>query len=786
MIVPNDFEERLGFDQIKIKLKGLCKGPLGEQLVQEMRFRTTKDEIILLLEQTKSILGLQDRGLELPLSSYDDPRSYLHTAAVDGSFLETHDFLKLARVLDIIHQANTFLRKQATIAPALAERCTEHSPGELLRRSIAKIIDEEGRVKDNASSDLSRIRRRLREEERKIRSVADHLMRQALENGWAPSGSQPTIRDGRLVIPVAAEHKRRMKGYVVDESSTGQTVYLEPGEVIEANNDLRDLELEERREIVRLLRELTSQVRIHHDELQSGFDFLGWLDFTHAKARLAKELDAGFPVVESAPVLEWRDARHPLLHLSFKGKRKLIPLTISLENDNRFLLVSGPNAGGKSVCLKTVGLIQYMLQCGLLVPMNEDSRVGIFRHIFLDIGDQQSLENDLSTYSSHLRNMNQFLRSSDEESLILLDELGAGTDPNFGGGIAQAVLDQLVRKRAWGVATTHYYNLKLFASHTDGIRNAAMQFDAEHLTPLFKLEIGQPGSSFALEIARNTGLPEKTIETAESIIGKDLAGLEKLMKQVAEDKVMLERKREEVEREQMELRKALEHYQSLSGEIESRKKDILNRARTEAADLLKETNREIEKTIRHIRENKAEKKETRKVREGLKELGEKVKPSSVSTPVIQQTPLKEGDKVRMRGGEVTGTILSLKGKAAVVQFGDLRSALKLDQLVRSDLIEAEPGARKVRGIELHQRQSDFSSVLDVRGMRVEEVQPVMQRFIDDAVLLGQHEVKIIHGKGEGVLRKVIRDYLRSRKEVESFRDEHADRGGEGITWVTFR
>lgn len=786
MIYPDDFETRLGFDQIRHRIRQYCLGDLGRKKVSGISFLSDKGLIESYLFQNLEAKQILDRGDEVPVEPYDDPEIWFQTAAIVDNFLEGSDFLKIGSALKIIQTANDFLQKNQTTYPALFRLSVPVNLEKKMLDEIQQKIDDDGEVKDNASHELSRIRKRLREEERKIRRIADQIMQQALEQGWVAEGSNPTIRDGRLVIPIAAEHKRKIKGYIVDQSSTGQTVYLEPGEVMEANNDLRDLELEERKEIIRILRELTLLLREHLPELENGYEFLAALDFNRAKAKYSQDIEATLPVIEKSPALQWKNARHPLLLLSLKGKRRLIPLTVELPKNSRFLLVSGPNAGGKSVCLKTVGLIQYMFQCGLLVPLQEDSVMGVFQKIFLDIGDQQSIENDLSTYSSHLHNMDFFIRQSGEETLVLMDELGSGTDPNFGGGIAQAVLEQLVKNKVWGFATTHYYNLKVFASNFPGMRNAAMLFDTEHLLPLFQLAIGQPGSSFALEIARKTGLSTETLAAAERIIGKELTGLETLIKQVAEEKQQLSEKDKDIRQREAQLSLALARYEDLAGKLESQKKDILNKAKVEASTLLQETNREIEKTIRHIRENKADKHETRKVRQGLKEMERKVKPPA-SSPPLQSEPLVVGDKVRMVGGEGTGTLLEVKGKTAIVQFGELRSTVKTERLVKSSTITANKMVRPVvKGVELHQRQSEFSSVLDIRGKRVEEVLPLLVRFMDDAVLLSQSEVKILHGKGEGVLRKVVRDYLKALKSIANFHDEHADRGGDGMTLVTLR
>jgi DNA mismatch repair protein MutS2 len=577
-----------------------------------------------------------------------------------------------------------------------------------------------------------------------------------------------------------------LPGLIMDESATGQTVFMEPLDVLEANNEIRDLIHAERREVIKILRELTNLLRVHLHELTPAYQFLAVIDFTRARAKFSIDIGAELPTLKPTPDLNWLHARHPLLYLSLKGKREVVPLTIDLTSENPFLLISGPNAGGKSVCLKTVGLIQYMAQCGLLVPLHDKSTIGLFKNIFLDIGDEQSIENDLSTYSSHLKNMAFFLHHSNQHTLVLLDELGAGTDPNFGGGIAEAIMDGLLQRSVWGVATTHYYNLKLFASNHSAIRNGAMLFDSKKLAPLFQLEIGKPGSSFALEIARKTGLPFETIQKAEKIIGQELTGLESLMKSVAEEKQSLDKRQKEIKDQEEKLSETLNRYEVLSTELTSKKKEILDKAKTEASNLLKETNREIEKTIRHIRENKAEKKETRKVRDGLQGLVQKVKPSVVVPE--QQDIISVGDYVRLIGQEVSGKVLSINDKSAVVQFGDLRSQVKLKQLVRSDKAIVHPTFVKAKsfGIDVISKQSKFVSTLDIRGKRVEEVNSLLDQFVDDALLLRQAELKILHGKGEGVLRKVVRERLKAIKGVASFADEHVERGGAGITVVVLK
>jgi len=787
MVYPPDVEQKLGFDQLRLRLGSYCLSGLGLRELEQTKFSSDFTEIRTRLHQAAEFKLILERTEPFPENNFFDPVTLFKMASLEGSFIEAEDFLKISLSLQIIFECKTFLTKAFKTYPELFKLSAPILLSKNVPQRIVSKIDENGGIKDNASPELARLRKQLKEEQNKVRKLTEHIYRQAVTEGWVPEGTSPAIRDGRVVIPVSAENKRKLKGFIVDESSTGQTVYMEPAEVLEANNEIRDLGHAARREEVKVLKELTAMLRENMPELEIAYTFLGQLEFNRAKAKLAADLDAGLPLVSQEPGLHWVLAKHPLLYLT-RGKQQVVPLTIDLTSQDRMLLISGPNAGGKSVCLKTVGLIQYMLQCGLLVPLQETSVAGIFENIFLDIGDQQSIENDLSTYSSHVRNMTYFINHATRATLVLMDELGSGTDPNLGGGIAQAVLDTLVKSKVWGIVTTHYYNLKVYASHQEGIRNGAMLFDPRKLEPLFQLEIGKPGSSFALEIARKTGLPQATLEAAETIIGKDLTGLELLMKTVAEEKQTVQKRERELTQKEQALAMAEGKYQKVSSEWEARKKEIIDKAKSEASHLLKETNREIEKTIRHIRENKAEKKETRKVRQNLRDLTEKVQTEIPFQPVFTPGEIKIGDSARIVGQEVSGVVLSIKGELAFVQFGDLRSQVRTSQLVRSDQAESNPILSKGRtsGFDIYKKQSEFKDTLDVRGKRVEEAIPLLEQFLDDAVLLGQGELRVLHGKGEGVLRKVIRERLKVTRAVASFADAHIERGGDGITVVVLK
>lgn len=788
MIYPDTLEQKLSFDQIRLRLKSYCLSGSGSSMVDEMTFSSDAGRIRMLLRQTLEFRFILEKSENFPSRHYHDAGDWLKKIGTEGSYIDAEEFLRLAQALETIIAMKNFLTKGKELYPELNKLGEPLTVSSRMTDMIYLKVDDKGKVKDNASPELGRIRKRLREEQTRLRRLADQLFRQAVAERWVPEGSLPTVRDGRVVLPIHAEHKRKVKGFILDESATGQTVFMEPAEMLDSNNEIRDLEHAERREVVIILKELTSAMRQELPVLERAFQFLARIDFIRAKAKFALETNADLPIVSDGPELTWHQAKHPLLFLSLRGKREVVPLNIEFDPVDRMLLVSGPNAGGKSVCLKTVGLLQYMVQCGLLVPLSDRSRVGTFRDIFLDIGDQQSIENDLSTYSSHLRNMSVFLSSATEGSMVLMDELGSGTDPNFGGAIAEAVLQGLLSKRVWGVATTHYYNLKLFAGQRQGIRNAAMRFDSEHLQPLYILDIGKPGSSYALEIARKTGLPDVTLQRAEQLVGKDLAGFEMLARNLEKERHDLIEKIRRVEGEEVQLRQSLTKYQALSADLETRKKEILSKAKEEAAGLLRETNREIEKTIRHIRENKAEKKETMKVRKSLEALHQRVGPKKSEKSEKVSKPIQQGDRVRIVGQEGSGTVIAIKDQTASVQFGELKSHIRLNKLEKvTASMEKELSGRSGKGgLNLYEKQANFNSTLDIRGKRVEEVIPLLEQFLDTALLLGHGELRILHGKGEGVLRKVIREQLGRVKQVAAFHDEHVERGGDGITIVVLK
>jgi DNA mismatch repair protein MutS2 len=787
MIFPETLEQKLGFDVIRQKIRSYCLSETGAAYVDRMRFSVDPEFIKILLRQSIEFKQILEKSENFPSRFFFDGTEWIKKISLEGNYLDAPDFLKLANAMDTVLACRNFLLKSKDIYPQLNKLAEPVSITSHVPEVIHSKIDDQALVKDSASPDLGKIRKRLREEQQRLRKLADQLFRNAVEEKWVPEGALPTIRDGRLVLPILAEHKRRLKGFILDESATGQTVFMEPTEMLDTNNEIRDLEHSEKREVIRILKDITDQLRAQLPAITQAFQFLSQIDFIRAKAKFAMETASDLPIIENKPEMTWYTARHPLLYLSLKGKREVVPLNIELDPVNRFLLVSGPNAGGKSVTLKTVGLLQYMVQCGLLIPLSERSRVGIFQDIFLDIGDQQSIENDLSTYSSHLKNMAVFIEHARDRSLVLLDEMGSGTDPNFGGAIAQAVLQALLNKRVWGVATTHYYNLKLYAGQRQGIRNAAMRFDDTNLVPLYVLDIGKPGSSFALEIAKKTGLSKQTLEDAEKLVGKDLAGFETLVRSLEKERQELSEKIKRMEKQETDLKLSLSKYQTLSNELETKKKEILTKAKEEASLLLKNTNKEIEKTIRHIKENNAEKKETLKVRKNLQSLTTQVAVPEAKK-IKDPEQITEGDRVRLSGQDGSGIVLSIKGKHAMVQFGELKSQVDIGRLEKVTGAVEKQISQKLRsvGINIYERQATFTTTLDVRGKRVDEVIPLLEQFLDTALLLGHGELRILHGKGEGVLRKVIRDHLKRYKEIASVADEHIERGGDGITVIILK
>lgn len=857
MIYPKNFEQKIGFGEIREMLEARCLTTLGRSRVKQMSFSADAEAINTQLDRIRELRRIRQGDEQMPIGSFFDVRESMRRLRLAGTYLEEDELFQLQQTLDTIQQLVKFLKAGEENAdgrmvyryPSLEALTDGVIPMPSVIQRIAKVLDKTGKVRDDASEDLSKIRRELARTQNSISGMLEGILHQAQEDGLVDKDTAPTVRDGRLVLPVAPGLKRRIKGIIHDESASGRTVYIEPEEVVEANNRIRELRSDERHEVIRILREVATFIRPHCEEIIFSLGFLAEIDFIQAKADIAEQMQAMEPEVQSTPLIDWIRAEHPLLKRSLEkhGDRHLVPLDIMLTPEKHILIISGPNAGGKSVCLKTVGLLQYMLQCGMSVPIGDRSKTGIFNDIMIDIGDEQSLENDLSTYSSHLLNMKNMMRQASESTLFLIDELGTGTEPGIGGAIAEAVLHQLLKRGAWGVVTTHYQNIKHFADSHDGVANGAMLYDRGEMRPLFQLAIGRPGSSFAIEIARKIGLPEEVISEASEIVGTDYIQSDKYLQDIVRDKRYWEAKRQNIHQREKDLERQITHYETDLSDINEQRKEILRKAKAQAEELLSQTNRRIENTIREIRESQAAKEETRRIREELDQFkqevasidtrenddkierkiqqiqqrkerkarrkAEKAQQEEQSASALRQAaandkakvadePLKKGDYVRIKGTKSVGVIDSVDGKMCSAIFGEMKTRLPLNRLERAEkpVAKAEYDAQKTKTDEMkeglqaynishmtqqtideHRRQ--FHQDLDVRGMRGDEALNAVKYFIDDAILVGMPRVRILHGKGNGILRQLIRQYLATIPNVTHFRDENVQFGGAGITVV---
>ncbi len=807
MIYPDNFEQKIEFNKVRQLISDRCLSILGREKVEEMHFSASFDDISTLLSQTEEFVRIREEEDTFPADHFYDLRPVLRHVRVAGAWIDQSALFELRRSLQTINGIVAFLRRDEEKTPryphllALAGHVVVFPE---ITKKIDSLLDGFGQMKDNASSRLSEIRRELTSTTNGISKSLNAILRKAQAEGFVEKDVAPSMRDGRLVIPVNPSFKRKIKGIVHDESASGKTVFIEPSEVVEANNRIRELESDERREIIRILVDFTDYLRPYLSDLLESYEFLAKIDFIQAKAAFAQQIGGIRPSLEDVRLIDWVEAVHPLLYLSLKKQnRKIVPLDITLEETRRILVISGPNAGGKSVCLKTVGLLQYMVQCGLLIPLKENSKVGVFEDIFIDIGDEQSIENDLSTYSSHLMNMKYFERNCHAKSLLLIDEFGSGTEPQIGAAIAEALLDRFNRQQSYGVITTHYQNLKHFANEHEGVVNGAMLYDRHEMQPLFRLSIGNPGSSFAVEIARKIGLPEEVIAHASEIVGSDYINMDKYLQDIARDRRYWERKRDEIRRERNRLKEVATKYETGLEDINKEKKEILAQARQKAEQMLAESNARIENTIREIREAKAEKEKTKQVRESLshfrkqvlaadhdereiagqKKLAKKAKNTSSSSAVIQEEPLV-GDAVRIKGQTTTGEVMEINGKKAIVAFGMIKTTVDLCSLERvsNNQLKKEKKASNTRDL-LHERKLNFRQDIDVRGMRGDEALQAVMYFIDDAIQLGVARVRILHGTGTGALRQIIREYLGTVHGVSHFQDEHVQFGGAGITVI---
>ncbi len=815
MLYPNTLENKLGFDTIRERLKEACISPLGQDYVEKIRFTDNLQLIDKLLRQTTEFKQIVQYEADFPNSNYIDVRPHLSRARVEGLALTEAEFFDLKLALRTVQGCLRFLNQRTNSAREgeatfsfLLELAGPVSVDKKIPDALERVIDDRGNVRDSASPELASIRRRIISEQANLRKRLDSILKQARHNGWIPDDLSLTVRGGRLVIPIAAEHKRKIKGFVHDESQTGQTVFLEPAEVFDSNNEIRELEYEERREIYRILVTLTDQIRPHLDELKKAINFLAQVDFIRAKAKLAIQLDATMPKLHNRPYVNWTNARHPLLYLSFSKPDSLaegktvIPLSVRLDEKARILIISGPNAGGKSVALKTIGLMQYMLQCGMLVPMDDYSEMGVFQNLFIDIGDEQSLENDLSTYSSHLTAMKQFLVGANKRTLFLIDEFGTGTEPGLGGAIAESILEDLNKSGAYGVVNTHYTNLKVMADKTPGLINGAMRFDGEHLEPLYQLEIGRPGSSFAFEIAQKIGLPKDVIDRAKEKLGNQQVNFEKLLKELDIEKRVFSEKNLDISINQRKLAQQLAEYTALKNRLHNDQKKIVNDAKQKAKTLVQEANQRIETTIREIKEHNADRDTTKQLRQDLERFEQKelkLEPVVVEKSVSTDEEFEKdsgaigvGSYVRIVGQNAIGEVVALRSKDAEIRIGDLKSTVKLNRLEKvskktfKEATEVRDDRPRSQGVDINEKMQNFSFNLDIRGKRGEEALGEVDRFFDDALMLGFPELRIVHGKGDGILRTLVRNHLRGYKQVGKMEDEHADRGGAGVTIVKMK
>ena len=785
MIYPHNASEKLGFAEIKELIKGFCISPMGEQMVDKIQLLTNYDHIHKFLSQTKEFKNILLNDSPLPINNFFDIKSLAAKLKIEGTYLSEDEFFQVYLSLNTVFSVIHYFSQREGIYPNL-EALFEHLPIEKsIIQKIEAVIDPKGKIKNNASKELLDIITSLAKAEQEARKKIDQIFKSAQNNNWTADGNL-TIRDGRLCIPLLAENKRKVKGFVHDESASGQTVYLEPEEVFQLNNAIRDLEFDKRREIIKILIALSDQLRPYVPLLLSYHGLLTKLDFVRAKALFAIDIEAEMPELSRHAEVNLINARHPLLLLNFKKeKQTVVPLNIKIDDVDRIIVVSGPNAGGKSVCMKTVGLLQVMVQAGLLIPADEHSKVGVFKQVFADIGDDQSIESDLSTYSAHLSKMKYFVENANAKTLVVIDEFGTGTDPLFGGPIAEAVLESLNQKNVKGVVTTHYSNLKVFANSTPGLENASMLFNNLEMQPLYILEMGKPGSSYAFEIAQKIGLPPRVLEAARNKIGEHQKKVDTLLVDLERDKKQLMDVRVAVEKRERHVKVLLEENEKLKSYLEENKKTLIKDAKLEAQNIIKGANKLIENTISQIIESKADKEKTQNLRQNLQNELQKnqIKEKPAKLPVAE-TELKPGDWVKLEDSETIGQVISIARDNVVLAIGDLRSVVKLKRVQKvSNKTVPKEIRRSSYSSSLTEDISQFSPELDLRGKRGEEALYEVERYLDKALMMGLSSLKIIHGKGDGILRKMIREYLRKFPHVNRLEDEHADRGGDGITYV---
>ena len=829
MIYPSNFEQRVGFDRIREQIMERCSMLSARELMAAEGFTRSRREVeerLTLADEMRTILAMEP-GAEI--GEQEDLRSIIDKIAVEGAYLMADECAVLLRALRGVSAIVGFIRSRREGSYPALRRMTERVQlFPELQREIERVVDDKGEVRSSASQELSEIRRAIREHEGQVAKRLQQVLQRAKASGIVEADAMISIRDGHAVIPVAAANKRKLAGFIHDESATGRTFYVEPVEVVELNNELRELEYAQMREIVRILTELTAVLRGDVEGLSRIEEYLTRVDMLRAKARWALDNGAVKPIISTEGRLLLRKARHPLLEQTLKAQGKaIVPLDMELNAERRILVISGPNAGGKSVCLKTTGILQYMVQCGFLVPALENSEFPLFDSLMIDIGDQQSLENDLSTYSSHLVNMKAMLAEASEHTLIMIDEFGSGTEPTIGGAISESILERFVERKAYGVITTHYANIKYFASRNEGVANGAMSFDVKNIQPLFSLEMGKPGSSFAIEVARKIGLPEDIVRMAMDKAGEDHINLEKQLREIARDKRYWAEKRDRIRQTDRKVEQLEQTYTDRLQSIRDERKVILDRARKEAEALIAEANRTIENTIRTIRESQADKELTRLARKEFEGFADAVVDDAAEkhddhikremerlarrrerreerrmerergvepapkAEEVKPAKIEVGSKVKIEGQDVPGVVQMIKGKRAQVAFGQMMIMVEMERLKAVSSAEYREAtrpttARTVVSVDINQRKLNFRDHIDVRGMRASEALAAVEDLVDDALMVGVSGVTILHGKGTGALKEEIRRYLRTVRDVATVVDDHADRGGAGITVVTFK
>ena len=818
MFYPSNFEDKLNFTRIREMVEEKCLSPLGIRLAKEMSFSYDFKKLQRNLQQTDEFRQVLISGRPFPSQDYLDVTDELNRIKTPGAFIFADHLFELLVSLRTISECLLYFKsKEADKFLLLIELGRNiFVPTEIVA-AANRIVDDKGNIKDSASEQLHTIRRGLSTKKALIGKRIAQIMQKVKTDGMTRDDAEVTIRDGHLVIPVNAVNKRKIKGYVHDESATGQTVYIEPAEIVDLGNELRELELAEKREIIRILTTITDLIRPWIEDLENAYHYLGVIDFLRAKSLFALEIGGVMPELQKTPVIDWRKAYHPLLLLLHKAQHKKVePLSITLNQQNRILIISGPNAGGKSVCLKTVGILQYMLQCGLLIPVHESSIAGVFKDLFIDIGDEQSLDNDLSTYSSHLMNLKHLLTHSHNQMLFMIDEFGSGTEPQLGGAIAEAVLENLNKCEAFGVVTTHYANLKMLGGKLPGVINGAMQFDVQHIQPLYQLQIGKPGSSFAFEIARKIGFPESILEEAILKTGTTQIDFDTQLQALEQERKALFQKQHELESADDLITEITDKYRDRLQTLEDSTKEIIENAKKQAKEIVQNANKLIENTIREIKEEQAGKEKTKIVRERIEtfkaELENKKTEDFVQTvrqldkeikrteekeeeqlPRITGKQLKMGDNVRVIGQIAIGQIINVSGNKAEVVFGQMKMHIDINKLekARKQDIKKEKSfsqSGRFKGImsDINDKMANFKLQLDLRGKRADEALEEVRHYIDDAILLSVSEVSILHGKGNGVLREIIRSYLSSVPEVKKYKDAATDMGGTGITIALLR